>query len=705
MPPPKKGKTQGINFEQQDILQAVIIADRFDQRFIPVTDDVPLALFPVANKPLISYTLDFLVSAGVQQIYVYCCEHASMIKEFLAKSKWNSKCSQCQITPIVSSDATSLGDVLRDIDQNSEVESDFLLVCGDVIANISLEQALEEHRERRTADKTKPIMTLLLRQCAANHLTRTAEDDMMIVLDSNTQQVLHYKKITPETTKVPLPLKSFIQNDFAKFDIRYDLADVGIAICSPQVSQLFTDNFDYQTREDFIKGILINEEFLGNQIHAHITKKGNAFRISSMHMYDTISKAVICRWIYPYVPDNDFERCVRPWSNRDKEGGDVQPYHIYQHMRRNVYVGNIKAIGKESGIEKNSVIGHGVTIGQNCKITDSVIGEGCKIGDGVTLKNAYLWSGVVVMDGGNIEKSILNDGVTVHENTKVKSGCILGRKVEVGPNTEISERTVIHLEANEDIFAEGGVTKTSMFGAKGRGVLWSSSGVEESSDEEIEQAMTGIWGMSLSERDVDRFDYEESDTSEDDFSENEEESDEYDEEERKVQLFSKEVEDSISRGIEENITADNLILEINSSKYAHNVSIQDLVSTVTRVTFEIANVTANGTAYFASLKKILMYLRPVFVNYNKSGQSQIDCLREIERYCLQNKHAFDCLVKVLLLLYENDVIAEEVIAHWHSRPPTTQDIQYTDLTPEKLRSSVQKFMDWLQEAEEESDED
>lgn len=57
-------------------------------------------------------------------------------------------------------------------------------------------------------DKTKPIMTLLLRDCAPNHLTRTAEDDMIVVLDSNTQQVLHYKKVTGETAKFPIPLVS-----------------------------------------------------------------------------------------------------------------------------------------------------------------------------------------------------------------------------------------------------------------------------------------------------------------------------------------------------------------------------------------------------------------------------------------------------------------------------------------------------------------
>ena len=45
-------------------------------------------------------------------------------------------------------------------------------------------------------------------------------------------------------------------------EIRYDLMDTGIWICSPQVPQLFTDNFDYQSPFDFIRGILINEEVM-----------------------------------------------------------------------------------------------------------------------------------------------------------------------------------------------------------------------------------------------------------------------------------------------------------------------------------------------------------------------------------------------------------------------------------------------------------
>ena len=29
-----------------------------------------------------------------------------------------------------------------------------------------------------------------------------------------------------------------------------------------QVPQLFTDNFDYQTKDDFVRGIIINEEVI-----------------------------------------------------------------------------------------------------------------------------------------------------------------------------------------------------------------------------------------------------------------------------------------------------------------------------------------------------------------------------------------------------------------------------------------------------------
>jgi hypothetical protein len=42
--------------------------------------------------------------------------------------------------------------------------------------------------------------------------------------------------------------------------IHEDLVDSQLYVCSPSVLHLFTDNFDYCSVEDFVHGILINEE-------------------------------------------------------------------------------------------------------------------------------------------------------------------------------------------------------------------------------------------------------------------------------------------------------------------------------------------------------------------------------------------------------------------------------------------------------------
>ena len=47
-------------------------------------------LLPLANIPLLDYTLQFLVESGIQEIYVYCCAHADQIKAHLRYSRSHS---------------------------------------------------------------------------------------------------------------------------------------------------------------------------------------------------------------------------------------------------------------------------------------------------------------------------------------------------------------------------------------------------------------------------------------------------------------------------------------------------------------------------------------------------------------------------------------------------------------------------------------
>lgn len=73
-------------------------------------------------------------SAALTVIYVF------------RRSKWCRPTSPNTVHIITSDLYRSLGDVLRDVDAKALVRSDFVLVYGDVVSNIDLSQALQEHR-------------------------------------------------------------------------------------------------------------------------------------------------------------------------------------------------------------------------------------------------------------------------------------------------------------------------------------------------------------------------------------------------------------------------------------------------------------------------------------------------------------------------------------------------------------------------------
>lgn len=63
---------------------------------------------------------------------------------------------------------------------------------------------------------------------------------------------------------------------------------------------------------------------------------------------------------------------------------------------------------------------------------------------------------------------------------------------------------------------------------------------------------------------------------------------------------------------------------------------------------------------------------------------------------------YDKVVKILQLYYHHDLVSEEVVTKWGKKASK----KYVDLaTSKKVRKAAEPFIEWLQEAEEESDED
>ncbi|XP_077354381.1 translation initiation factor eIF2B subunit epsilon [Festucalex cinctus] len=681
--------------EEPQQLQAVLVADSFNRKFFPVTKDQPRALLPLGNVAMIDYTLEFLTSTGVQETYVFCCWMGGKIKEHLLNSKWCRSTSPNTVHIITSDLYRSLGDVLRDVDAKSLVRSDFLLVYGDVVSNIDISQALLEHRQRRKVDKNVSVMTMLFKESSPGHKSRCEEDDVIVAMDSNSQRVLHYHK-TQSLKKLHFPMNIF-HSGSDEFEIRHDLLDCHISICSPQVAELFTDNFDYQTRNDFVRGILVNEEILGNQIHMHVTRDGYGARVSNLLMYDSVSSDLVRRWVYPLTPEANFTDQKR-WSST--------------YSRHNVYRGSGVTLGHGSQMEENVLIGCDTSIGANCFISNSVIGNNCSIGDNVILDHAYIWSNVQIGANVVIDHSVVCDKAEVKEGVKLNKQCVLAYNVVIGPDISVPEGTVVSMhhpaeeEEDDDEFlsddAAVGQSKDKLkqkafnpaeVGAEGKGYIWKASSLDDTDDEELSHC---LWGLTL-KPDLES----ESDDSEPDGPDEPViPSPELDD----AKVFQKEVLGTLQRGLDENISCDHLVLEINSLKYAYNITLREVMQILTTVLLDLPfqhhNSQLTASQYAAGLLPLLEKWAPVFKNYVKRSQDQLDCLSAFEEHFLEQATHWPAMYKILMTMYQLEIIEEEMILHWFSQSVTSDKSRQL-----RKNQGLQKFVQWLKEAEELSEED
>ncbi|KAM3556668.1 hypothetical protein MY1884_004947 [Beauveria asiatica] len=426
----KKPAKSGAESKGEDVLQAVILADSFQDRFKPFTVDKPRCLLPLGNTPLIEYTLEFLAMNGVHEVYLYCGANTDAVEEHINRSRWSmaSKSSPFSLIQFIRvADARSAGDVLRDLDTRSLVDGDFILVHGDLVSNLMLDGVLAAHRRRRE-ESALNIMTCVLRSGGQDaHRTKPGGLTPVFVVDNKTQRCLHYDEMSPLGGDHYALLDPAIPDELSTdFDVRADLIDAQIDICTPEVLALWSESFDYELpRRNFLHGVLKDWELNGKQIYTHIVEDGYAARASNLQMYDAVSRDVLGRWTFPFIPENN-----------------LAPKTAYQSHQNNVVIEQ-SACHASSARLRNSIIGANTTIGAGSTVANCIIGSDCVVGAGVTLTDSFLWNEVSVDENATVTQAILADGTKVGKNATVSPGALLSFGVHIGDDVIVTENTAI----------------------------------------------------------------------------------------------------------------------------------------------------------------------------------------------------------------------------------------------------------------------
>jgi translation initiation factor eIF-2B subunit epsilon len=106
----------------------------------------------------LNYTIEFLASSGVREVFVLCKAHADALEAHIKSLKGKIGVEVHCLKAIRS---TNLGDALRMVAEEELLTQDFVLVYGDIVSNQKLLPIIQEHVMRREKDKTV-LMTLLL---------------------------------------------------------------------------------------------------------------------------------------------------------------------------------------------------------------------------------------------------------------------------------------------------------------------------------------------------------------------------------------------------------------------------------------------------------------------------------------------------------------------------------------------------------------
>ena len=294
---------------------------------------------------------------GVDEVYVY--------------SNHSDKVKSGKILPL---NSMCVGDIFRHLDTSGIIKNDFLFLSSTVAHEIDLKELYNKHIEDK---KKKPqlLMTILL----------SNQEKGGIYIHQN-NMLLFY---SPQCDYIPLNCKE------SEFTLQNNIKHCLAMICSADVPLLFTENFDYQTLDDFIKGIL-ESELLDKEFQIVLPE--------SFCMENTTLKADYA--ISKYKKRKDAKRLATY----------LQPTIINSSIAPLTSI-DFHSVIESSSIQSNSTIHDSFikssTIGRSCTIISSVIEAGCQIADNCRIEHSIIKCNSTVK--ANIIESIVPLDSTIEE--------------------------------------------------------------------------------------------------------------------------------------------------------------------------------------------------------------------------------------------------------------------------------------------------
>lgn len=439
------------------------------------SDQLPFAMLPICNTPLIDYILENLVENDVNEVTImlnrqsYATVKKHLSEQRTARGKPWLQSDAIQVSVVEGSrDMSKLADAVKEMRERNLVpqSGSFLFVPIDCIAffhnlrecyqkhlervktigkyaatllctsakgqldatlhNVLLRQVMDRFESQR-ADTGSPLsnrggshtdnMPILAdyHRVSPVHVPATAKGDhTMFVLEKATEVVEYMSRLEPldEDTAPEPPVLTFK----GQRSVRMDLVPTGFLFCACEALALI--EFHVRDFYTFLNASILGQaEIFQNVFGVLEVSQSTAIvlPVSSLETYIQANLDVCSRRLYPLTRESSF--------------AEAQARYAVSSFCETVYLHtSAKAYGR---IGPNVVVGERVVVPASVKLQGTVCGSNVTLGEGSTLVGCVLLDGARVGANCTIRGSVIGAKATVSDGADLQ-GCIVGPECTIG---------------------------------------------------------------------------------------------------------------------------------------------------------------------------------------------------------------------------------------------------------------------------------
>ncbi|KAK1292000.1 hypothetical protein QJS10_CPB17g01708 [Acorus calamus] len=447
--------------------QVVVLAGGASKELSPlVSNEVPKALLPVANRPVLSYVLDLLESSNLKDLIIVVEGSDAALRV----GGWISSAYHDRLRVQVAQVPEDVGTAgaLRLV-ANRLTASDILVVSGDLISDVPPGAVAAIHRRHDA------VVTSLLCTSPISGPSETGssggKDKMkkqgrynIIGLDP-TRQFLLLAAAGTDVEK-DIRVQRSILRAVGQMEIRADLMDAHLYAFKRNVLQEVLDKKDtFQSIRQDVLPYLVKSQ-LRSEISANgapLSKDGLNENMASQNGQAWLSQQRIgapsCfHEAYASVPNGStaepgrIHKCCAYIASKDKYCARLNSIQAYCDINRDV-IGEASHLSGYSFSAQNNIIlpsaqlgskttvgpqcmlDEGSHLGDKCSVKRSVIGRHCRIGSNVKIVNSIVMNHVTIEDGCLVQGSIICSNVYLQERVVLKD-CQVGAGFVVTSGSE-----------------------------------------------------------------------------------------------------------------------------------------------------------------------------------------------------------------------------------------------------------------------------